>query len=125
MRDLIVKTDCRHAARLPVTSVAPNGSKPGNYQDAAIQIRLIKNIPDDVSDAEACRLFTYTTDVSWLCGGVERLEFDYSELGIGKIIRNAAATLGRKGGSVKSEKKAAAVRENGKKGGRPRGKADE
>jgi len=31
-----------------------------------------------------------------------------------------AATLGRKGGSVKSERKAAASRENGKKGGRPR-----
>ena len=32
----------------------------------------------------------------------------------------AAATLGRKGGSVKSEKKTIASRENGKKGGRPR-----
>ncbi len=35
-------------------------------------------------------------------------------------IQLAAATLGRKGGSVKSEKKAASSRENGKKGGRPR-----
>jgi hypothetical protein len=34
-------------------------------------------------------------------------------------IKKAAQELGRKGGSVKSEKKAAAVRENGKKGGRP------
>jgi hypothetical protein len=32
----------------------------------------------------------------------------------------AAAQLGRKGGQVKSAKKADAVRENGKKGGRPR-----
>ena len=32
----------------------------------------------------------------------------------------AAAALGRKGGRVKSEKKAASCRENGKKGGRPR-----
>jgi hypothetical protein len=63
MRDLIVKTDCRHGGRLPITSVAPNGSKPGDYQDAAIQIRLIKNIPDGVSDAEACRLFAGTTDM--------------------------------------------------------------
>lgn len=31
----------------------------------------------------------------------------------------AAAALGRKGGSVKSDRKAAAARENGKKGGRP------
>jgi hypothetical protein len=33
-----------------------------------------------------------------------------------------AAAMGRKGGEVKSEAKAAAVRENGKKGGRPRKK---
>jgi len=37
-------------------------------------------------------------------------------------IDSPAATLGRKGGSVKSPKKAAAARENGKKGGRPRKK---
>lgn len=32
-----------------------------------------------------------------------------------------AVALGKRGGSVTSEKKAAAVRENGKKGGRPLG----
>ena len=36
--------------------------------------------------------------------------------------REAARVLGRAGGSVKSERKAAAARENGKKGGRPRKK---
>ena len=35
--------------------------------------------------------------------------------------REAARILGRAGGSVKSERKAAAARENGKKGGRPKG----
>lgn len=35
-------------------------------------------------------------------------------------ISAAAALLGRKGGLVKSERKTAAVRENGKRGGRPR-----
>jgi hypothetical protein len=34
-------------------------------------------------------------------------------------VSEAAKTLGRKGGSSKSEAKQAAVRENGKKGGRP------
>ena len=38
--------------------------------------------------------------------------------------REAARILGRAGGSVKSERKAAAARENGKKGGRPRKNAD-
>jgi len=33
--------------------------------------------------------------------------------------REAAKILGKAGGSVRSEKKAAAVRENGKRGGRP------
>ena len=40
-------------------------------------------------------------------------------------IDSHAATLGRKGGSVKSPKKAAASRENGKKGGRPRKNKEE
>jgi hypothetical protein len=35
-------------------------------------------------------------------------------------LENAAALMGRKGGSVKSERKARASRENGKLGGRPR-----
>lgn len=34
--------------------------------------------------------------------------------------RQAARTMGRKGGQATSARKAAAVRENGKKGGRPR-----
>jgi len=39
--------------------------------------------------------------------------------------REAARILGRAGGSVKSERKAAAARENGKKGGRPRKNKEE
>lgn len=37
-----------------------------------------------------------------------------------KTLTEAAAVLGRKGGQVKSEAKARAARDNGKKGGRPR-----
>jgi len=36
------------------------------------------------------------------------------------LDRLAASAMGRKGGKAKSDKKTAAVRENGKKGGRPR-----
>lgn len=40
-------------------------------------------------------------------------------------VSQAAAALGRKGGSATSEAKAAASRENGKRGGRPRKQAEE
>lgn len=39
-----------------------------------------------------------------------------------EAIDKAAVAMGRKGGTVKSERKTAASRENGKKGGRPRKK---
>ena len=35
-------------------------------------------------------------------------------------LSDMARQLGKKGGSIKSEKKTKAVRENGKKGGRPK-----
>ncbi|ORC37295.1 hypothetical protein B4O97_03645 [Marispirochaeta aestuarii] len=38
----------------------------------------------------------------------------------GPIYGTQAQEIGRKGGSAKTEKKAASSRENGKKGGRPR-----
>jgi hypothetical protein len=41
-----------------------------------------------------------------------------------KAVQKYLAELGRKGGSVKSKRKAAAVRKNGKKGGRPKKKPD-
>jgi Protein of unknown function (DUF2442) len=54
---------------------------------------------------------------------VESLDVDISVPGLLHDllgITSAATLLGRKGGSAKSEAKAAAVRENGKRGGRPR-----
>jgi hypothetical protein len=42
-----------------------------------------------------------------------------------KQITEIAAVLGKMGGSVKSEAKAAASRKNGRKGGRPRNVAKE
>jgi len=120
MRDLMLQTNCKANLNLPSTRVAPKNAKPGNFGNAALQNRMIKNIPSDVSDAAVCKLYAGTADITWLGGSEGRLEFDFSELGEGKIIRNAAATLGRKGGSVKSERKAAASRANGKKGGRPK-----
>ena len=49
--------------------------------------------------------------------GGERISIDARQIDNTHL---AAATLGHKGGSVKSERKAKSSRENGKKGGRPR-----
>ena len=54
--------------------------------------------------------------------GLEDVELDRKALAEHMEIHEAAKVLGRKGGSVKSEKKAAAARENGKKGGRTKKK---
>ena len=54
---------------------------------------------------------------------LEDLDVDISIPGLLRDLvglTSAATLLGRKGGSAKSEAKAAAVRENGKQGGRPR-----
>jgi hypothetical protein len=44
----------------------------------------------------------------------------YMDLEKEKIIKAYLSELGKKGGSVKSERKARASAENGKKGGRPK-----
>ena len=54
---------------------------------------------------------------------LESLDVDISIPGLLRDLvgmTSAATLLGRKGGSAKSEAKASAVRENGKRGGRPR-----
>ena len=54
---------------------------------------------------------------------LEDLDVDISIPGLLRDLvgmTSAATLLGRKGGSAKSQAKAAAVRENGKRGGRPR-----
>lgn len=54
---------------------------------------------------------------------LEELDIDISIPGLLRDligVASAATLLGKKGGSVKSAAKAAAVRENGKRGGRPR-----
>lgn len=47
-------------------------------------------------------------------------KWDYELFSMDHDISSAAAALGRKGGSAKTEAKQKASRENGKKGGRPK-----
>ncbi len=89
MRQVMIKTLC-HGQRVS-ESLAPANATPGNYRDAALQIRAINLVPDQVSNAQVLMAFRATADVSWLKSlnpnGNPRLEYDYSEIGAGKIIR--------------------------------------
>ena len=48
------------------------------------------------------------------------LGYSYLMVDKNEVIRQYLAEIGRKGGMVKSDRKAQSSRENGKKGGRPR-----
>ena len=86
-RSIKIKTTCNgmHVNTTLASPLAPLG----DVRDASVQIRQINNIPADVPTAAVIRLFAGTCDITGLCGNGhrERLEFDYSELGYGKIIR--------------------------------------
>jgi len=84
-RSIKIKTTCN--GMTVNTTLASPISPLGDVRDASVQIRQINNIPADVPTALAIRLFSGTCDITGLCGQKERLEFDYSELGYGKIIR--------------------------------------
>lgn len=67
-------------------------------------------------------MVSHILDVAWLLSSPKargQWEINANKK-IEDLISEHAATMGRKGGSVKSDRKAAASRENGKKGGRPR-----
>ena len=84
MKSLKVKTVC--AGNQARTTLAHPGSSVGDYCAASLQVREVRNIPDHVTSAEVVRLFEGTTDISYLYGA-PRLVFDYSELGLGRILR--------------------------------------
>lgn len=86
-RSIKIKTTC--SANHVNTTLASPLAPLGDVRDASVQIRQINNIPEDVPTAAVIRLFAGTCDITGLCGNGhrERLEFDYSELGYGKIIR--------------------------------------
>lgn len=87
VKSLVVKTVCSNDGSLPRTSLAPPTAEPGDNHDKSIQIRRIVNIPAEVDINTVIRVFERTTDITGLGGKKQRLEFDWSELGEGKIIR--------------------------------------
>lgn len=83
MKSLKLKTTC-HGNHVHTELANPHAPL-GDLRNASVQIRQINNIPDSVDHYEVIRLFNGTCDMSPF--SARRLEFDYSELGLGRIIR--------------------------------------
>ena len=83
MRSLKLKTTC-HGNHVH-TELANQLAPLGDLRCASVQIRQVSNIPDGVDNYEVIRLFSGTCDMSPFTN--RRMEFDFAELGIGKIVR--------------------------------------
>ena len=83
MRSIRLKTTC--TGNHVHTTLAHPGAPLGDIRDASVQIRQVNNIPDGMELSGVIRLFEQTCDVTALFGE-QRLEFDFRELGTGKII---------------------------------------
>jgi len=83
---------------------------------------LIEALLEQSADKEDCKQWGITP-IQWRESIKRALECRLYQMEdtTGELSK-LAAILGRKGGSVKSERKAAASRENGKKGGKPKKK---
>lgn len=83
MKSLKLKTTCHgnHVHTELANPLAPLG----DLREASVQIRQINNIPDDVDHYQVIKLFSGTCDISPFTN--RRLEFDFSELGIGRIVK--------------------------------------
>lgn len=83
MKSLKLKTTCRgnHVHTTLASPLCPVGDN----RDSSVQIRQINNVPEDVDHYDVIRIFNGTCDMSSFFN--RRLEFDFSEPGIGRIIR--------------------------------------
>lgn len=84
MRSIKIKTTCY--GNIVNATLAHPDSPLGDIRDASVQIRQINNIPDGIDQKMVISMFSQTCDVSGLFGA-GRLELDYKDLGVGKIIK--------------------------------------
>ena len=90
-----------------------------NHDERFGQEGVIFTIPEMIKQYRMCSWDEYKDGDGAVCAMTDdEITADILEHNIELIMD--AATMGRKGGSVKSERKTAAARENAKKGGRPR-----
>ena len=85
MRSVTIKTLCGNNDAS--STIAPDNSPLGNFRDASLQVRKINNVPSHITNAEVLKAWRETSDITWLGGRDPRLEFDFAEIGGGKIIK--------------------------------------
>lgn len=91
-------------------------------EEAAQSLRIIRDeLYDNKLQANPV-MVSHMLDLAWFLSSPsarKKWEVDANKA-VDVMVKEYATALGRKGGSVKSDAKAAASRENGKKGGRPK-----
>lgn len=85
MKSLMIKTKC--SSNTAKTTICDPRSRPGDYKDCGLQIRRINNIPAGISSNKVLIDFINTVDATAYTPLSARFEFNYSDLGSGKIIR--------------------------------------
>jgi len=85
MGSLIIKTSV-HGSTVTAT-IGDQRVAPGDNNNASLQIRRINKIPKGVSNDRVLTAFKNTVDATAYGKGGQRLEFDYDELGAGKLIK--------------------------------------
>jgi hypothetical protein len=85
MKSIKLKTTCNdnHVHTTLANPLAPLG----DFRQASVQIRQINNIPEGVDHYQAVKLWQMTCDLTRIMTGKQRMEFDFSELGEGRIIK--------------------------------------
>ena len=133
-----MKTDIYDAGRLEGTFFvrAVMSGRPGttgNLIDLSVH-DVVKKIIIENATGRAREYLSSDEIEIWRSGlnsivGRKPTDEEIGQYALGKInayatTKSAAAALGRKGGSAKSEAKSASSRENGKRGGRPKKATD-
>ena len=85
MKSLKLKTTCteNHVH----TTLTNTLALLGDLRQSSVQIRQINNIPADVSHFDVIKKWNETCDMTRIMTGTQRFEFDFAEIGDGRILK--------------------------------------